>query len=152
MTFKIRLKEEPTGTSQQKGVSVRGGQVHFYEKAEVRLQRQEYVGLLAKHRPQGPMKGPISLRIVFAYPERKSSKLKQWSVWKPTVPDLDNLEKLFLDAMTDSRFWEDDRQVVHKETKKILIKDQEDFQILVNIREVDNDSSLLQEEYWELIS
>jgi Holliday junction resolvase RusA-like endonuclease len=148
MTFKIHLPKEPTGTSQMKGLSTRRGRVQFYEKPQVRDQRLTYVYALKPHKPKEPFKGPVSVTVVFSYPQRKTQKMKEPLEWKPTVPDLDNLLKLFLDAMTQCRFWEDDKQIVHMEAKKLIAKGQEDFQIIVSINEVTDKSNLLIEEGW----
>ena len=148
MTFKIHLPKEPTGTAQQKGVSFQRGRARFYEKPQVRDQRMTYVYALKPHRPKEPFKGPVSLTVSFVYPQRKTQKMKEPLEWKGTVPDLDNLLKLFLDAMTQCRFWEDDKQIVHMEAKKFIAKGQEDFQIIVVINETTNKSNLIVEESW----
>lgn len=40
-------------------------------------------------------------------------------VWKDTRPDLDNMVKLLLDAMTQMEFWEDDAQIVSLSVAKL---------------------------------
>lgn len=148
MTFKIRLPKEPTGTSQQKGARTVRGRVMFYEKPEVKAQRLEYVMELKKFAPDEPIKGPVSVRVVFVYPERKSRKMKESLEWKTTVPDLDNLLKLLLDAMSDCSFWEDDSQISMLETKKILAKGQTDFQMVISVNGIPEGASSLFEENW----
>lgn len=148
MTFKIHLPKEPTGTAQQKGVAFQRGKVRFYEKTQVKDQRMTYFYALKPYKPKEPFKGPISITVSFVYPQRKTVKMKEALEWKTTTPDLDNLLKLFLDAMTQCKFWEDDKQIVHMESKKFLAKGQEDFLIIVSINEVTDKSNLLIEESW----
>ena len=42
MRIRIDLESNPSGTHQQRGVSVQRGHTHFYEKANVRALRQLY--------------------------------------------------------------------------------------------------------------
>lgn len=148
MTFKIHLPKEPTGTAQQKGVVFQRGRARFYEKPQVRDQKMTYYYALKPYRPKEPIKGPVSITITFVYPQRKTQKMKEALEWKTTTPDLDNLLKLFLDTMTGCHFWEDDKQIVHLEAKKLIAKGQEDFQIIVVINETTDKSNLIVEESW----
>jgi Holliday junction resolvase RusA-like endonuclease len=73
--------------------------------------------LLIEHRPPEPMAGPLSVEIVAHLPIPKS-KPKRWQAeaqageqWPVKKPDVDNLAKQLLDAMTRLRFWSDDVQV-----------------------------------------
>lgn len=150
MTFKMRFPREPLGTAQQKGARVIGGRVQFYTKPEIVRLMREYRAELKKHRPAQPFEKPIYLRVVFVYPERKVHKMKTWLSWKTTCPDIDNVLKLLIDTMSAERFWLDDRQVAMLESKKLHAKGQEDFQILITVTELDEDSSSLQEESWEV--
>lgn len=148
MTFKIHLGKEPTGTAQQKGVTVVGHKPRFYEKPEVQAQRMAYFYAMKPYRPKKPLTGPVSLQVTFVYPQRKSGKMAEAIIWKPTMPDLDNLLKLFVDTMTMCKFWEDDRQIVNLEARKIIAKGKEDFEIIVSVSEVDDESQMLIEETW----
>jgi Holliday junction resolvase RusA-like endonuclease len=49
---------------------------------------------------------PLSVTVVFMYPKLKSAK-EDWAL-KITRPDLDNLAKSTLDALTDAGWWKDD--------------------------------------------
>lgn len=120
----LKLPKNPTGTSQQKGIS-RG---HVYTKPEVAMQRRIYqiaIGKALKEeaRAKGlqvlrniPYQGAVSVRIVFHFAIKDK---KKWGKYKASAPDLDNAEKLLLDAMTDSGIWNDDRQVVIKHSEKM---------------------------------
>ena len=73
--------------------------------------------LLVPHRPETPLQGPvgIEIRAFIKIAVSKSKKFKEAAIQgreKPTKkPDLDNIEKQALDAMTRLQFWHDDAQV-----------------------------------------
>lgn len=52
------------------------------------------------------MTGPIALTAIVTWPGNAKPRKK------PTRPDLDNVAKLLLDAMTKAGYWHDDAQVV----------------------------------------
>ena len=66
-------------------------------------------------RPNVPLVGPVQLFLMFWLPRPKRLMRKKDSIGAlpaPVKPDLDNLEKSTVDAMTDSCWWHDDAQVV----------------------------------------
>ena len=69
-----------------------------------------------------PLVGPVSLTIRFCFETKVKNALGRWHVKKP---DLDNLEKLVMDACNPSPahgfagVWRDDSQVSCKKTIKI---------------------------------
>lgn len=56
----------------------------------------------------GPMEGPLSVHLdfLFAAPSRRAE-----GTWRVKRPDLDNLSKAVMDALTDAGAWQDDSQV-----------------------------------------
>lgn len=60
--------------------------------------------------PDQPFEGPLELSIWFGFPCIQSDKGK--SAPMVTRPDVDNLAKSVMDALTGARFWHDDSQVV----------------------------------------
>lgn len=62
--------------------------------------------IVETHAPGEPMTGQIALTAIVTWPG--SAKPRK----KPTRPDLDNVAKLLLDAMTKAGYWHDDAQVV----------------------------------------
>ena len=121
--FYLHFETMPKATSQQKGVSFRGGKPHFYEKGNVAIAERAFLTELLPHRPKAPSDKPIRLTVWFAF-DTKNKKLwckdmpkdaaDEWAgfTYKPTRPDTDNYLKLFKDCMTKSGFWVDDAQVV----------------------------------------
>jgi Holliday junction resolvase RusA-like endonuclease len=77
---------------------------------------QEFILTAKDFKPEQRMTGPISVTLGFYMPcqAHMSKKNKQAIQFKPhTVkPDIDNLVKLVLDALTKAEFWKDDSQVV----------------------------------------
>lgn len=62
--------------------------------------------------------GPVHLHIYFEFPFLKSHKATGSRIPKVTRPDLDNMAKTILDALTDAGAFEDDSQVTHLEMVK----------------------------------
>ena len=77
---------------------------------------QEFIGTARDFKPVKRIDGPVSVTLGFYMPcqAHMSKKNKQAIQFKPhTVkPDIDNLVKLALDALTKAEFWKDDSQVV----------------------------------------
>jgi len=61
------------------------------------------------------IEGPVRLDLLFAFAQPKGRR-KQFKISKP---DLDNLEKAVMDALTDAGVWCDDAQVVEKHSSKM---------------------------------
>lgn len=78
-----------------------------------------------KYIPQQPIDGAVILTILFAMPRpkyhyRSNGMLKDTApVMHQSRPDLDNLEKAVMDALTQLGFWNDDAQVAWKHTNKV---------------------------------
>lgn len=77
--------------------------------------------------PREPYPGPVSLTVRFYMPRPKShfGTGKNAPVLKKTAPlrhtnkpDIDNLTKALMDALTISRVWKDDTQVIHLDIGK----------------------------------
>lgn len=130
--LKFVLWMKPQGTAQQKGIRIvkKGGKQFpmHYEKAKLKDTREEYMHNLRRFAPRAPILGPVGIRIKFHI----KTKAKQ-SGYKPTRPDLDNMEKLLLDCMTQAGFWEDDSQIAVKGSSKEY--DKEDF-IEIEVRQL----------------
>ncbi|MCD8109154.1 MAG: RusA family crossover junction endodeoxyribonuclease [Clostridiales bacterium] len=114
MEFFIAMNP-PTVTAQMKQVRVVNGKPIFYDPPKVKEARQSLMGHLEPHKPDAPMQGAISLRVLWLFPRGKSHKNGEWRI---TRPDTDNLEKLLKDCMTAVGFWKDDAQVVRESVEK----------------------------------
>lgn len=108
----------PKSTSQQKGACRVGRGIRFFKKEKVAQAERDLVSLFTAHRPTyvpDYSKGPLIVRILLVYPYRKSEPKKRTADGAllpcDTRPDLDNLTKMILDALTRCRYWTDDGQV-----------------------------------------
>lgn len=69
--------------------------------------------------------GPVEVRLEFFMPRPKShfrangSRKADAPRWVEKKPDLDNLEKAVLDALTNIGLWRDDSQVVRVSKSKV---------------------------------
>lgn len=61
------------------------------------------------------MEGPVRLDIMFSF-TRKSKQAREFKISKP---DLDNLDKAVMDALTEAGVWGDDAQVAEKHSLKV---------------------------------
>jgi Holliday junction resolvase RusA-like endonuclease len=113
----------PKATAQQKGVFCGGGKPRFFEKANVKSGRQSIMAMLLPHKPAEPFTVPLSVSIYWTFPFRATEKAAVFKAGQnvplATRPDLDNLEKGLLDAMTVMRFWVDDGLIWDKRTRKM---------------------------------
>lgn len=92
-----------------------GGHVTFYTKQKVKDALEEYREKLQPYKLPKPLQGALQVNVRFYY--------KGKGVWKDTRPDLDNMVKLLLDAMTQEGFWEDDGQIVMLSMAKMYGED-----------------------------
>lgn len=132
MEFFIAI-DPPTSTAQMKQVRVVKGKPIFYDPPAVKAARNMLSAHLAIHKPEKPMTGPVSLRVLWLFPKGKSHKNGEWRI---TKPDTDNLQKLLKDCMTRCGFWKDDAQVVSEAVEKRWADDPCGLYIEVNELEV----------------
>ena len=114
MNFFIAITP-PTATAQERKVRVVKNRPIFYDPPAVKEARNVLSAHLAVYKPDKPMTGPVSLRVLWLFPRGKSHKNGEW---RTTKPDTDNLQKLLKDCMTRCSFWNDDAQVVREVAEK----------------------------------
>ena len=71
MEFFIAI-DPPTSTAQMKQVRVVKGKPVFYDPPAVKAARNMLSAHLAIHKPDMPMTGPVSLRVLWLFPKGKS--------------------------------------------------------------------------------
>lgn len=131
--FYLYFSTMPTTTSQQKGVRVVNGKPYFYTKDKVNSARHQFIYALKPHKPKKLPEKPIRLYLWFAFDVKDK---KKWGKYRPTKPDVDNIAKEFIDAMTKVGFFEDDANVADL---RIIKTYAEKASILVKYEEIDND-------------
>lgn len=122
----ITIPGEPaTITAQQKGVRVIAGQALFYTKAAVTAEKRRIRAAIHPRLPAAPLEGPLFSAIRFVHPLTQQLAARHvGELSNPTFhlfhdkrPDVDNLTKLVLDALTadpkrqQKGVWRDDGQV-----------------------------------------
>lgn len=115
--------QPPKTTSQQKGVFVRGGKPRFFTKKKVQDAKDHFTGKLRPLIPKAwtPIAHPVSVEIRFHFAYTAADKKRKCVEYVPhdKRPDLDNLIKLLLDAMTASGWFKDDSVVTRLVATKI---------------------------------
>ena len=112
MTFFLPMKSPPTITAQQAHRTTKTGR--HYTDPKALAARALYQTMLAPHRPDTPIAGPVRLVVKFLFPLQGHRD----GEYKTSKPDTDNLVKLLKDAMTDTGFWTDDAQVASEIVEK----------------------------------
>lgn len=79
--------------------------------------------IVEPNKPNKPFCGPLSVSLYWTWQVPKrfnggTNPPKITAFPKDTRPDLDNLAKLTLDAMTRAGYWNDDAQIAHLDLKK----------------------------------
>lgn len=63
----------------------------------------------------GPMEGALRVHLDFMFP---APTRRAEGTWRVKKPDLDNLTKAVMDALTDAGAWQDDAQVAELNARK----------------------------------
>ena len=108
-----------TPTPQQRARhAVRGKFASAYKSSAQKANERTLEALLLPHTPKTPTIGPVAVEITASFPVPISAPKKakegmlEGKICHTKKPDVDNLAKQMLDAMTRLQFWQDDRQVV----------------------------------------
>ncbi len=113
----------PTATAQTAAWSVRHGRPVSYQPETLKLARATLMEWLAPHRLSEPIEGPVRVTVKWLYPGGSRKLAHDDWAWKTTRPDLDNLQKLLQDCMTQSGFWGDDNQVTSMISEKFWVRE-----------------------------
>ena len=106
------------------GISKSGFVTAFKAGTQIRNERTLEACLLV-HKPEKPLRGAIRitfeamLPVPFSAGKKKKAEMLAGIVHPTKKPDIDNLAKQLLDAMTRLQFWEDDKQIVELHCRKV---------------------------------
>ena len=120
MTLRFILPIIPT--AQQRARHARTGRA--YKSAAQEGNERTLEAVLLAHKPEKPLCGPVRLSFTAFMPipasasKKRREAMQAGKIGHTVKPDVDNLSKQLLDAMTRLRFWEDDRQVVELVARK----------------------------------
>ena len=124
----LKIKMKPLAQQRHKARRA-GNKIFMYDPSS--KDKDKFKKQCIGFAPKYPLEGAISVSMVFSMPRPKShyrtgkySHLLKKNVPMQciTKPDIDNLVKFYLDAMTGS-FWRDDAYVCTIEASKIYSKD-----------------------------
>lgn len=89
-----------------------------YKEARQKERETELDDLLEQRTPKKPLEGPLGLEFIAGMPipastpKNEREAMLRGEIAHTKKPDIDNLGKQLLDAMTRAKFWHDDKQVV----------------------------------------
>jgi len=118
MTFELPI----IPTAQQRARHTRTGRAYKSSAQEAAERTLEAV--LLPYKPERPLCGSVRLVFTACMPipastsKKRRAAMQEGKIGHTVKPDVDNLSKQLLDAMTRLRFWEDDRQVVELVARK----------------------------------
>lgn len=95
------------------------GRVRMFTPKSVRGWRDAvYLAALARKKDAGPIAEPVELTVDFFFSRRKRDN--ETAATSPMIsrPDIDNLAKAAMDAMTEAGLWLDDAQIFSLRTSK----------------------------------
>ena len=115
----------PTAQARVRHGISRGGFVTAFKAGSQIRNEQTLEAVLLPYKPDTPVRVAVSVSFtaVLPLPQSVSKKRKQAMLEGAELPvkkpDIDNLAKQLLDAMTRLQFWEDDKQIAELHCKKI---------------------------------
>jgi Holliday junction resolvase RusA-like endonuclease len=115
MPIELRVFGEPEAQPRP-----RWGMGHFYSP---KTAFWKAVFMAAKaHKPKPRFEDtPLEMDVVLFFSRPKSKPA--WAHWKTTKPDVDNVAKAVMDAMTSAGWWDDDAIIVKLNVQKIYASD-----------------------------
>lgn len=111
----------PTVTFQDKKLTVnkKTKKPIIYDSYELKKLKADFRYSLIEHLPDEEFKGPVMVVTKWCYGIKGKHKDGEWKI---TKPDVDNLNKALLDAMTAVGFWKDDSRVTRLISEKFWAK------------------------------
>ncbi len=106
----------------------KGGRTWSFTPKKVKVWETAVKEEAEKHFTE-PFNGPVALSLAF-YMKRPKSRKKDNYVM--TTPDLDNLEKAFLDGLNDVAYGDDKQVVVKNAVKKYIITGEPRVEVVIS--------------------
>jgi Holliday junction resolvase RusA-like endonuclease len=122
INFTIIIDPSPTHQSALRVLKNKQGKMFIGKMGNSKATKwkQEFMYKAKAYKPDKPFDCPLEVTINFQYAYlKKHTKSEKGSLlFKTTRPDLDNLEKMVLDSLTECGFMVDDSLVVVKKSSK----------------------------------
>lgn len=110
----------PVPKARPRAGRTRDGRIIVYTPKTTVLAEKQIELCSREHAPADPLTKPVAVEIRFSYAMPKSRKELIPGDFVNQRPDVDNLIKTVLDALTQGgRFWKDDSQVVIVRAEKV---------------------------------
>ena len=106
----------------------KGGRTWSFTPKKVAVWEKVVKAEAEKHFPE-PFNGPVALSLAFFMKRPKSRKKDNYVM---TTPDLDNLEKAFLDGLNEVAYVDDKQVVVKNAVKKYIITGEPRVEVVVS--------------------
>ncbi len=116
----------------------RTGRAYTAQTSRTYKEEQVKQLLAAKGENWAPLDGILRIQITFIHPRTKrllrvKGELPQGRIWRPKKPDIDNLIKMVLDIITQSKIWIDDNRVVSLSCEDYYAGEMEEAHTLFSI-------------------
>tara|TARA_Y100000590_G_scaffold8514_1_gene10678 strand:+ start:121 stop:594 length:474 start_codon:yes stop_codon:yes gene_type:complete len=137
----FRAYGDPKGQPRPRAFSM-NGKVRMYDPGTAEHWKGQVAEAAHDHLPAAPYQGPLMLALVFYFKRpkahfRSNGLLKDNApLWVEKKPDLDNMAKAVMDALTAMGMWGDDKQVVVVNMLKRYTVDDERAGVEVNVASV----------------
>ena len=124
MVIAFHVNGIPKGQPRPRSFAKRIGRkftARVYDPATAEGWKSDIAIAAKSHLPAAPFEGPVSLEITFFLPRPKRlCRKKDCQIAIPATcrPDVDNLAKAAMDALTTVGMWADDAQVHHLTVRK----------------------------------
>lgn len=138
---RFRAYGDPKGQPRPRAFAMKG-KVRMYDPGTAEHWKAQVAEAAHDHLPATPLQGPLMLAMVFYFKRPKShfranGLLKDNApLWVEKKPDLDNMAKAVMDALTAIGMWGDDKQVVVVNMLKRYTVDAERAGVEVNVASV----------------
>lgn len=122
MKIHFILEIEPKSVQHSNRTMQRGGKTLHYVDKKKKNYTRDIISLCNEHKPPYPLMGDVAVNIRFYLHRPKvlsGKKHPGGAIWCGKRPDVDNLYKGTIDALSRSGFWSDDAQIVDAHMSKV---------------------------------
>lgn len=123
-SFKVFIRQAPTQQGSLRILKNKAGKMFVGKMSNSKASqwKRDFIAMISQYKPSVPYDFPLEITIGFEYDYlKKHTAIERKQILpKNTRPDLDNLEKMVLDALVEAGFMTDDSLVAIKHSHKIF--------------------------------